>query len=79
MFCKSSSLACTWERRWIGAAFGVLTMSKPVVYVTDYEHPSFDDARKVLEPAGLELRLVQCRTEDEIIAKCHDAFGLMVT
>jgi len=54
-------------------------MSKPVVYVTDYEHPSFDDARKVLEPAGLELRLVQCRTEDEIIAKCHDAFGLMVT
>ena len=72
-------MACTWGRRWTRAVFGALVMNKPVVYVTDYEHPSFEDARRVLEPAGLELRLVQCRTEDDLIAKCQDAFGLLVT
>lgn len=69
----------TKGRRWTGAAFGVTVMKKPVVYVTDYEHDSFVDAVKVLEPAGLELRLVQCRTEEDLIAKCQDAFGLLVT
>ncbi|MGI6037225.1 MAG: C-terminal binding protein [Limnochordia bacterium] len=51
----------------------------PKVYVTDYEHPSFIHAEKVLERAGISLELAQSRTEDDVIANCGDADGLLVT
>ncbi|WP_031515429.1 C-terminal binding protein [Desulfofalx alkaliphila] len=52
-------------------------MSKPKVYVTDFEFKTLQYEEEVLNPVGAELIGVQCKTEDEIIEKCKDAFGLI--
>jgi D-3-phosphoglycerate dehydrogenase len=48
------------------------------IVVTDCDHPDVEIEREAAADAGVELRLEQCRTEDEIIARCADADGLLV-
>lgn len=52
-------------------------MSKPKVYVTDFEFSNLKHEEEVINEAGAELIGVQCKTEEEIIEKCKDAVGLI--
>lgn len=47
------------------------------MYVTDSEFPDNHYEEAVISAAGGELVGLQCKTEDEIIAKCQDAVGLI--
>ncbi|MDO7786042.1 C-terminal binding protein [Desulforamulus aquiferis] len=52
-------------------------MSKPKVYVTDFEFPNLQYEENVILPIDAELIGVQCKTEEDIIEKCKDAVGLI--
>ncbi|OLO39356.1 hydroxyacid dehydrogenase [Alkalihalophilus pseudofirmus] len=52
-------------------------MSEFKVVVTDYEYDSFVPEETVLNKIGIELTFAQCKTEDEVIAACKDADGLI--
>jgi D-3-phosphoglycerate dehydrogenase len=52
-------------------------MSKFKVVVTDFEYTTFAPEKSVLDKLGIELTLEQCKTEDEVIAACKDADGLI--
>lgn len=54
-----------------------MKMSKPKVYVTDSEFPDYSFEEQVITEAGGELIGLQCKTEEDIIAQCHDAVGLI--
>jgi D-3-phosphoglycerate dehydrogenase len=51
-------------------------MSTKIV-VTDYEFPDLALEQAVVAKAGLTLSAGQCRTEDELIALCADADGIV--
>ncbi len=48
------------------------------IVITDCDHPDVEIERRAAAEAGVELRLEQCRTEDEVVARCADADGLLV-
>lgn len=52
-------------------------MSKFKVVVTDYEYDTFAPEKEVLDQLGIELTLEQCKTEEDVIAKCKDADALL--
>ncbi|MBP2628028.1 MAG: NAD-binding D-isomer specific 2-hydroxyacid dehydrogenase [Firmicutes bacterium] len=52
-------------------------MNKPKVYVTDSEFPDNSYEETVITATGGELLGLQCKTEEEVIAQCHDAIGLI--
>lgn len=52
-------------------------MAKFKVVVTDYEYDSMELEREVLEKAGAEMVLAQCRTEEEVIEAARDADGII--
>jgi D-3-phosphoglycerate dehydrogenase len=49
-----------------------------LVVITDCDHPSIKIEHGVLEAAGHEVRLAQCRTEDDVIRHAAGATGLLV-
>ncbi|KKI89273.1 2-hydroxyacid dehydrogenase [Bacillus sp. SA1-12] len=52
-------------------------MEKYKVAVTDYEYKNLQIEKEILEKANVELIIAQCDTEDEVIAACKDADGLI--
>src|SRR5918998_942598 len=48
------------------------------IVITDCDHPDVEIERRAAAEAGVELRLEQCRTEDDVVARCADADGLLV-
>jgi D-3-phosphoglycerate dehydrogenase len=48
------------------------------VVVTDYNYVTFAEERAVLDKAGHELVLLQCRSSEEVIRKAADADALLV-
>ena len=56
---------------------GVFAVNKPKVYVTDSEFPDNRYEEDIITKAGGELIGLQCKTEEDIIQKCHDAVGLI--
>lgn len=52
-------------------------MTRPKVFVTDWDYPSLDLEQTVMDRADLELVPVQCKTEDDVIAACQEADGLL--
>jgi len=48
-----------------------------IVAVTDSVFPSQDPEHRVLDPLGIELRVGQCRSEDELIALAKDADAIL--
>ena len=51
---------------------------KPKVVITDNRHPAIIHIEKaVLEEGGAEVFVCQCKTEDELIAQCRDAEGMI--
>ncbi|MEV8360365.1 C-terminal binding protein [Microbacterium sp. NPDC076895] len=48
------------------------------IVVTDCDHPDIDIERRLAAEAGIEIRLEQCRTEEDVISRCADADGLLV-
>jgi D-3-phosphoglycerate dehydrogenase len=52
-------------------------MTKLKIYITDSEFPDNHLEEEIIEKAGGELIGLQCKTAEEIIDKCHDAFGLI--
>ncbi len=49
-----------------------------VVIVADCDHPDIDIEKKVLSDVCRDLPWLKCRTEDEVIAQCADAEGLII-
>lgn len=54
------------------------TPSAPVVLITDCDHDTFDAEIAVARAAGVELRLAQARTAEELVAAAAGAAGLVV-
>jgi len=52
-------------------------VKRPKVVITDCDHGSFEEERTVLGKLGANLELAQMSNEDEIIARCYDADGLL--
>ncbi|GEL77728.1 C-terminal binding protein [Tenuibacillus multivorans] len=52
-------------------------MSQFNVVVTDYNYHTFEPEKEVLKQMGIELRLEQCRTEEDVMNKCQDADALL--
>jgi D-3-phosphoglycerate dehydrogenase len=50
----------------------------PVVVITDCDHDAFDAEIAVARAEGVELRLAQARTRDELLEVAADADGLVV-
>lgn len=48
-----------------------------IAAVTDSVFPSQDPEHRVLDPLGIELRVGQCRSEDELIAFAKDADAIL--
>ncbi|MCL2725312.1 MAG: dihydroxy-acid dehydratase [Polyangiaceae bacterium] len=46
------------------------------VVVLDYDFGDVDIERSILEGAGFDLVAAQCKTDDEVIAAAHDAYGV---
>ena len=43
------------------------------IMYTDTDHPNLDIERKVMNDAGYDFTVAQCKTEDDVIAGCADA------
>lgn len=52
-------------------------MEKFKVVITDYEFEDLRYEERVLQPYGIELVPAKCRTEEEVIAACRDADGII--
>lgn len=52
--------------------------SEHVVIVADCDHKTIDIEREVLKDVCTNIPLLACRTEDEVIAQCADAEGLII-
>jgi D-3-phosphoglycerate dehydrogenase / 2-oxoglutarate reductase len=52
--------------------------SPPWVLITDCDHPDVELERAVFAAAGLEVRLAQCRTEEDVLAAGPGAVALLV-
>lgn len=52
-------------------------MSKPRVIISDCDHGTVEAEKEVFEQAGLEWELLDCRGEDEVIAQCKGAAGIL--
>jgi D-3-phosphoglycerate dehydrogenase len=52
-------------------------VKRPKVVITDCDHGSFEEERTVLGKLGANLELAQMSNEDEVIARCYDADGLL--
>ncbi|MFC1544796.1 C-terminal binding protein [Gemmatimonadota bacterium] len=52
-------------------------MSKPRVVISDCDHGTVEAEKEVFEQAGLEWELFDCRREDEVIARCQGAAGIL--
>lgn len=48
------------------------------VVITDCDHANVNPERAILDDAGVDWRLEQCRTTDEVIERCADATVLIV-
>jgi D-3-phosphoglycerate dehydrogenase / 2-oxoglutarate reductase len=51
-------------------------MSKLII-ITDCDHPSVEIEKKIIEEKGLRVVVEQCKTEEDLIAKCKEADGLI--
>lgn len=53
-------------------------MSEYKVVMTDDRHKAYNEEKKVLESIGAKVVIADCRTEDEVIAACKDADGILL-
>ena len=54
------------------------TKAVNIIKVADCDHESIDIERTVLHDVCADLPWLHCRTEDEVVAQCADAVGLLV-
>jgi dihydroxy-acid dehydratase len=47
------------------------------IVVLDYDFGNVDIERSIIESAGFELAPAQCKSEDDVIAAAHDAYGVL--
>jgi dihydroxy-acid dehydratase len=47
------------------------------IVVLDYDFGEIDIERSIIEGAGFELASAQCKSEDDVIAAAHDAYGVL--
>lgn len=50
----------------------------PLVIITDLDHPGVAEEEAELAPVGARLLVAQCRTEQDVLASCREADGLIV-
>ena len=53
-------------------------MSEKWVAVSDDRHGDYSIEKDILSAAGIELRIFNCMTEDDLIALCGDADGILL-
>ena len=53
-------------------------VDRPRAVVTDYDFPTLEPERAVLEAAGIELIPTQSKDEAELVANCRSADALLV-
>jgi D-3-phosphoglycerate dehydrogenase / 2-oxoglutarate reductase len=51
---------------------------RPKVVITDTDFPTWDLELEVLAEINADVSVLQCRTEDDVIAACADADGLLI-
>lgn len=51
-------------------------MSDTKIFITDCDHANINEEKAVFEAAGISYKLVQCHTEDELIANCQGAVAV---
>lgn len=51
---------------------------QPWILIADCDHPDIEVERAVFAAAGLDVRLAQCRTEDDVLAAGSGAVALLV-
>ena len=51
-------------------------MSDVKIFITDCDHANINEEKAVFEAAGLPYKLVQCHTEDDLIANCQGAVAV---
>jgi D-3-phosphoglycerate dehydrogenase len=51
---------------------------RPLVVITDCDHPGIETERAILAAAGLEVRQARCRTPEDVLAAGQDAVALLV-
>ena len=52
-------------------------MGRPKIVITDCDHGSIEEERAIFGKFGADLDLAQMADEEEIVARCHDADGLI--
>jgi len=52
-------------------------LKRPKIVITDCDHGSIEEERAVFSKFGADLDLAQIADEEEIVARCHDADGLI--
>jgi D-3-phosphoglycerate dehydrogenase len=52
--------------------------SRPLVLITDCDHPDTDVECAIFAAAGLDVRFANCRTEEDVLASGADAVALLV-
>jgi D-3-phosphoglycerate dehydrogenase len=57
---------------------GTAATGRPLVLITDCDHPEMDIERNIFAAAGLDVRHASCRTEDDVVAAGADAVALLV-
>ncbi|UCB47340.1 MAG: C-terminal binding protein [Spirochaetota bacterium] len=53
-------------------------MERLRVYVAEKSYPDYTEEKRIVNLAGGELQLAECRTEDDIIEQCHDAHAILL-
>jgi D-3-phosphoglycerate dehydrogenase len=54
-----------------------MAMTTYSVIITDCDHPSVDIEQKIMNSISADMKLCQCKTEDDVIRECGDAEALI--
>ena len=51
-------------------------MADTKIFITDCDHANINEEKAVFDKAGIAYKLVQCKTEDDVIANCQGAVAV---
>jgi len=68
---QTHALNAAEERRQMGSS------RKLKVVVADYDYGNVDIERSIVEGAGIELLALQCKSEEDVVEKAHDADAIL--
>ena len=54
-------------------------MNKPLVLITDCDHPDTEAEHAIFDAAGLDVRLANCTSEGDVLAAGAEAVALLAS